>query len=96
MSVTTSSNAVAREESDDRHALIEKVRHLSAPIARVIGFHVEDITRGRAVASLHSGPRHANPLGTLHGGVLCDLTDAPMGRLSSRRWRPTNFSRRPA
>jgi uncharacterized protein (TIGR00369 family) len=31
------------------------------------------------VASLRSGPQHANPMGTLHGGVLCDLADAAMG-----------------
>jgi uncharacterized protein (TIGR00369 family) len=23
--------------------------------------------------------RHANPMGTLHGGVLCDIADAAMG-----------------
>jgi uncharacterized protein (TIGR00369 family) len=25
------------------------------------------------------GPQHANPMGTLHGGILCDLADAAMG-----------------
>jgi uncharacterized protein (TIGR00369 family) len=24
-------------------------------------------------------PEHANPMGTLHGGVLCDIADAAMG-----------------
>ena len=24
-------------------------------------------------------PRHANPMGTLHGGILCDIADAAMG-----------------
>jgi uncharacterized protein (TIGR00369 family) len=79
MSVTNSSNAVARDESDDLHPLIEKVRRSSVPIATLIGFHIEEIARGRAVASLLSGPQHANPMGTLHGGVLCDLADAAMG-----------------
>jgi uncharacterized protein (TIGR00369 family) len=80
MSVSnSSSNAVAKDVSDDLHPLIEKVRHSSVPIATLIGFHVEEITRGHAVASLESGPQHANPMGTLHGGVLCDLTDAAMG-----------------
>jgi len=23
--------------------------------------------------------RHLNPMGTLHGGVICDIADAPMG-----------------
>jgi uncharacterized protein (TIGR00369 family) len=61
------------------HPLIEKVRGARVPIADLIGFSVEDIADGRAVALLHTGPQHANPMGTLHGGVLCDLTDAAMG-----------------
>ena len=27
----------------------------------------------------HGFQRHANPMGTLHGGVLCDIADAAMG-----------------
>ena len=26
-----------------------------------------------------AGPQHANPMGTLHGGILCDIADAAMG-----------------
>jgi uncharacterized protein (TIGR00369 family) len=40
---------------------------------------METVSDGRAVASLQTGPQHANPMGTLHGGVLCDLADAAMG-----------------
>ena len=29
--------------------------------------------------SLEAGPQHANPMGTLHGGILCDLADGAMG-----------------
>jgi uncharacterized protein (TIGR00369 family) len=61
------------------HPLILKAQRSSVPIAELIGFRVEDISSGRAVASLQSGPQHANPMGTLHGGVLCDLADAAMG-----------------
>jgi uncharacterized protein (TIGR00369 family) len=61
------------------HPLIDKAQRSSVPIAQLIGFHVDDISSGRAVASLQSGPQHANPMGTLHGGVLCDLADAAMG-----------------
>jgi uncharacterized protein (TIGR00369 family) len=32
-----------------------------------------------AVMELDVGERHANPMGTLHGGVLCDLADLAMG-----------------
>src|SRR5256885_2005469 len=61
------------------HPLIEKARASKPPIASLIGFDVEQINDGRAVASLQSGPQHANPMGTLHGGVLCDVADAAMG-----------------
>ena len=29
--------------------------------------------------TLQAGPQHANPMGTLHGGILCDIGDAAMG-----------------
>jgi uncharacterized protein (TIGR00369 family) len=61
------------------HPLIERARTSTVPIAELIGFDIEEIGAGRAVASLQTGPQHANPMGTLHGGVLCDLTDAAMG-----------------
>jgi uncharacterized protein (TIGR00369 family) len=61
------------------HPLIERARASPVPIATLIGFSVEDAADGRAVALLHAGPQHANPMGTLHGGVLCDLADAAMG-----------------
>jgi len=28
---------------------------------------------------MEASERHANPMGTLHGGVLCDVADAAMG-----------------
>ena len=49
------------------------------PIARLIGFEAKDIAHGRAIVTLAAGPQHANPMGTLHGGVLCDIADAAMG-----------------
>src|SRR5437899_10327162 len=61
------------------HPLVEKARAARAPIAELIGFEAEEISGGRAVATLQAGARHANPMGTLHGGVLCDLADAAMG-----------------
>src|SRR5499427_7282180 len=33
----------------------------------------------RARVILAAGPQHANPMGTLHGGILCDIADAAMG-----------------
>ncbi|HEV2438588.1 MAG TPA: PaaI family thioesterase [bacterium] len=66
-------------ESEPVHPLIQKAFASKVPIAELIGFHVEEADRGRSVLSMQSGPQHANPMGTLHGGVLCDLADAAMG-----------------
>jgi uncharacterized protein (TIGR00369 family) len=49
------------------------------PVARLIGFEAKEIADGRAVVTLTAGPQHANPMGTLHGGILCDISDAAMG-----------------
>lgn len=61
------------------HPLIQKVLSDKPPIAKLIGFVIEEIGDGRAVGSMEAGPQHANPMGTLHGGILCDLADAAMG-----------------
>jgi len=51
----------------------------SPAAARLIGFHCTEVDHGRAVFEMEAGPQHANPMGTLHGGILCDLADAAMG-----------------
>ena len=49
------------------------------PIARLLGAKLIAIEHGRAKVELAADERHANPMGTLHGGVLCDIADAAMG-----------------
>ena len=49
------------------------------PVARLIGFRLTSIRPGEAVVELETNERHANPMGTLHGGILCDIADAAMG-----------------
>jgi len=49
------------------------------PVADLIGFRIVEADLGRAVFTLDASPRHANPMGTLHGGIVCDLADAAMG-----------------
>jgi uncharacterized protein (TIGR00369 family) len=49
------------------------------PAAGLIGFEPKIIAPGHAVVTLQSRPEHANPMGTLHGGILCDIADAAMG-----------------
>ena len=40
---------------------------------------MKEIADGRAIFTLAAGSQPANPMGTLHGGVLCDIADASMG-----------------
>jgi uncharacterized protein (TIGR00369 family) len=49
------------------------------PVARLVGFTLVSVASGTAVFEMEAGPQHANPMGTLHGGILCDLADAAMG-----------------
>jgi uncharacterized protein (TIGR00369 family) len=49
------------------------------PVAELIGFEVERVEDGETVMTLLAEERHSNPMGTLHGGILCDLADAAMG-----------------
>jgi uncharacterized protein (TIGR00369 family) len=49
------------------------------PVAALIGFTIGSIEPGRVVMEMDAGPQHANPMGTVHGGILCDLADAAMG-----------------
>src|ERR1700745_1971459 len=49
------------------------------PIARLLGFVPKCIERGHAIFEMEVDERHHNPMGTLHGGIYCDLADAAMG-----------------
>jgi uncharacterized protein (TIGR00369 family) len=57
----------------------ERAKTNDVPVARLIGFEAKEIGNGRATVVLAAGPRHANPMGTLHGLILCDTADAAMG-----------------
>src|SRR5438132_2588445 len=57
----------------------ERARVNDVPVACLIGFEAKEIADGRATVMLAAGPQHANPMGTLHGGILCDIADAAMG-----------------
>jgi uncharacterized protein (TIGR00369 family) len=62
--------------------LAEKILRGEAPpppINRLLGFVLKSIEPGRAVFEMDADERHHNPLGTLHGGIYCDLADAAMG-----------------
>src|ERR1700733_13663586 len=64
---------------------LDNIRRLMAnelpppAVAKLIGFDPSFTELGRSVFELSAGPEHANPMGTLHGGIVCDLADAALG-----------------
>jgi uncharacterized protein (TIGR00369 family) len=62
-----------------QQAMRDKQFGVAPPIAKAIGFTMTDIAPGRATMEMEADERLANPMGTLHGGVLCDIADAAMG-----------------
>jgi uncharacterized protein (TIGR00369 family) len=53
--------------------------NIPPPVAELIGLELSALEPGKAVFHLQVGRRHTNPMGILHGGVMCDLADAAMG-----------------
>jgi uncharacterized protein (TIGR00369 family) len=49
------------------------------PINQLLGFVIKAIEPGRAIFEMEVDERHHNPMGTVHGGIYCDLADAAMG-----------------
>lgn len=50
-----------------------------APVGVLIGFELKSVEEGQAEIEFQASDKHSNPMGTLHGGVLCDIADAAMG-----------------
>jgi len=49
-------------------------------IAKTLGFRLIEVGPGTATMELMANTEiHANPMGTIHGGVLCDIADAAIG-----------------
>jgi uncharacterized protein (TIGR00369 family) len=49
------------------------------PIGKTIGMKVAEIAPDFAAFEMDTAHRHTNPMGTVHGGVICDLADGAMG-----------------
>ena len=49
------------------------------PIAKLLGMKITQVEDGRVTMQMPVDERYANPTGTLHGGIICDLADAAMG-----------------
>ena len=72
-------NGIAPHSLPDRIQMMMDGSIPPAPIATLIGFTLVSVDPGKAVIEFEAGEKHSNPMGTLHGGVLCDISDAAMG-----------------
>ena len=52
---------------------------LPPPIADLLGIELVSAGGGECTMRLDAAEQHSNPMGTIHGGVLCDIADAAMG-----------------
>ena len=50
-----------------------------ARVGTLVGFRLTGFQDGVIRMEMDAGPQHHNPMGTVHGGILCDLADAAMG-----------------
>jgi uncharacterized protein (TIGR00369 family) len=55
------------------------------PVAELLGIRLVSFDHGEAVFEMDVKPEHANPMGTLQGGVICALADAAMGMAYASR-----------
>ncbi len=49
------------------------------PFADLLGFSIKSVDVGTSVIEIEMKKHHANPSGTLHGGVFCAIADTAMG-----------------
>jgi uncharacterized protein (TIGR00369 family) len=49
------------------------------PVAELLGIRLVSVDDGECVFEMEAVPEHANPMGTVQGGVICALADAAMG-----------------
>jgi uncharacterized protein (TIGR00369 family) len=70
-----------RKMAETGEAPAEGSRFIYPPaIAKTLGFRLIEVGPGTATMELMADiESHANPMGTIHGGVLCDIADAAIG-----------------
>lgn len=65
--------------------LIEHIRaiargeHPAPAITQLLKMRITQVEDGKVTMEMPVDGRYANPIGTLHGGIMCDLADAAMG-----------------
>ena len=50
-----------------------------APVIDLLNIQPVDFSEGKAVLKMHAYAKHHNVVGTVHGGIFCDLADVTMG-----------------
>jgi uncharacterized protein (TIGR00369 family) len=70
-----------RRVAANEEVAVNESRFIHPPaIAKTLGFKVIEVGPGTATVELIADTNlHANPMGTIHGGVLCDIADAAIG-----------------
>jgi uncharacterized protein (TIGR00369 family) len=64
------------------HDFLEGIRDGSIaapPIAKLMGFSIEEVGEGRVVFGCVPDESHYNPIGLVHGGLVCTLADTVIG-----------------
>lgn len=75
----------AMQDGNKPRTMMERLQRIQnselpqPPVAQLIGFELAEVSEGRATVSFNASEQHRNPMGTLHGGILCDIADAAMG-----------------
>src|SRR5258708_33313080 len=70
-----SKNVTDRVDAGEEQAMLQLP---PPPVSRLIGFVLKSIEPGHAIFEMEADERHHNPMGTLHGGIYCDLAEAAM------------------
>jgi uncharacterized protein (TIGR00369 family) len=66
--------------SDTLSATNQSPFNFPFPIMETLGFRLVEVGEGTASMEMETKTDvHSNPMGTIHGGVLCDIADAAIG-----------------
>jgi acyl-coenzyme A thioesterase PaaI-like protein len=76
---TAGEKTMSTPEANSQANSWSKTKANDMPVGNLIGFETIEAADGRAAVRLTAGSQHTNPMGTLHGGILCDIADAAMG-----------------
>lgn len=70
-------DAAATSGLDYLRALVEG-RIPLPPVAKLVGYRIREVERGRAVFELEPAEHHYNPFATVHGGIMATVLDSAM------------------